>query len=147
MRIFNRKDDFDERVSQIEDVDNNQQEVESSRGKTKTKANSFVSDIMGGDVLSKDSFVNLFPFFLYVVLLSMIYITNVYVAEDMSRAIARLNRKAEDLHVEYVYLQSEITKVTKQSNMVDMLKNKGIKESVEPLKKIVVREKGGADED
>ena len=64
--------------------------MESSRGKTKTKANSFVSDIMGGDVLSKDSFVNLFPFFLYIVLLSMIYITNVYVAEDMSREIARL---------------------------------------------------------
>ena len=76
----------------------------------------------------------------------MLYITNVYIAEDVSRSIAKANRKVEDLHVEYVYLKSEITKITKQSNMVEMLKNKGIKESVEPLKKIVVEEKGGGDE-
>lgn len=111
------------------------------------KSNRIIADIMGGDIFSKDGFVNLFPFFLYIVLLSMLYITNVYVAEDMSRETARLNRKVEDLHVEYVYLQSEITKITKQSNMADMLKSKGIKESVEPLKRIVVTKEGGRDED
>lgn len=115
-------------------------------GKT-NKANRIIADIMGGDVFSKDSFINLFPFFLYIVLLSMLYITNVYIAEDMGRETVRLERKAEDLRVEYVYLQSEITKITKQSNMVDMLKAKGIKESVEPLKKIVVVKEGGRDED
>jgi len=57
-----------------------------------------------------------------------------------------LNRKAEDLHVEYVFLESEITKITMQSNLAKMLKDKGIKESVEPLKKIVVRKEGGVDE-
>ncbi len=111
------------------------------------KSNRIIADIMGGDFFSKDGFVNLFPFFLYIVLLSMLYITNVYIAEDMGRETVRLERKAEDLRVEYVYLQSEITKITKQSNMVDMLKAKGIKESVEPLKKIVVVKEGGRDED
>ena len=42
------------------------------------KSNRIIADIMGGDIFSKDSFVNLFPFFLYIVLLSMLYITNVY---------------------------------------------------------------------
>ena len=102
---------------------------------------------MGGDMFSKDGFVSLFPFFLYVVGLLMLYITNVYIAEDVSRDIAKSNRRIEDLHVEYVYLKSEITKITKQSNMVNMLKDKGIKESVEPLKKIVVEKEGGRDED
>lgn len=111
------------------------------------KTNRIIADIMGGDMFSKDGFVNLFPFFIYIVFLSMLYITNVYIAEDMSREVARLERKAEELHVEYVYLQSEITKITKQSNMADMLKSKGIKESVEPLKKIVVTKEGGRDED
>lgn len=113
----------------------------------KTNLNRLIVDIIGGDIFSKDSFVSLFPFFFYIVFLSMFYITNIYIAEDMSREIASLNRKVEDLHVEYVYLESEITKITKQSNMVDMLKNKGIKESVEPLKKIVVDKEGGRDED
>ena len=118
-----------------------------SSPKKKAKVNRLIVDIMGGDVFSKDGFVGLFPFVFYIVFLSMLYITNVYIAEDMSREIAGLNRKIEDLHVEYVYLESEITKITKQSNMVNMLKNKGIKESVEPLRKIVVDEKGGRYED
>lgn len=115
--------------------------------KKRAKVNRLIADIMGGDVFSKDGFVGLFPFFFYIVFLSMLYITNVYVAEDISRDIAKSNRRIEDLHVEYVYLKSEITKITKQSNMVNMLKDKGIKESVEPLRKIVVEKKGGRNED
>ena len=105
-----------------------------------------VSGVMGGAMFSKDNFVSLFPFLFYVVGLLILYITNVYIAEDVSRDIDKLNRKAEDLHVEYVFLESEITKITMQSNLAKMLKDKGIKESVEPLKKIVVRKEGGVDE-
>lgn len=111
--------------------------------KKRSKVNKTVSDIMGGNILSKDSFVRSFPFILYVVFLSMLYITNVYVAEDINREISKLKTKTENLHVEYVYLKSEITSITKQSNMANMLKDKGIKESVEPLKRIVVEKKGG----
>ena len=109
------------------------------------KASKVISDVLGGTMFSKDNFVSLFPFFFYVVGLLMLYITNVYIAEDVSRDIDKLNREAENLHVEYVYLDSEITRITKQSNLAVMLKDKGIKESVEPLRKIVVEE-GGRDE-
>lgn len=140
MRFLNNRNDDDELLS-VDDVDVQSQAEPKSRGKS--KANRLVADIMGGDIFTKDGFVSLFPFLIYIVFLSMFYITNVYIAEDMSREIARLNRKVEDLHVEYVYLKSEITKVTKQSNMAVMLKNKGIKESVEPLRRIVVEKEGG----
>ena len=83
------------------------------------KAGKVISDVLGGTMFSKDNFVSLFPFFFYVVGLLMLYITNVYIAE--------------------------ITRITKQSNLAVMLKDKGIKESVEPLRKIVVEE-GGRDE-
>lgn len=109
------------------------------------KAGKVISDVLGGTMFSKDNFVSLFPFFFYVVGLLMLYITNVYIAEDVSRDIDKLNREAENLHVEYVYLDSEITRITKQSNLAVMLKDRGIKESVEPLRKIVVEE-GGRDE-
>ena len=111
-----------------------------------SKANKAFSEIMGGTMLSKDGFVTLFPFLIYVVFLSMLYITNVYLAEDMSRESAQLKKKVENLHVEYVYLKSEITSLTKQSNMVKMLERNGIKESVDPLKKIVVEKEGGRHE-
>ena len=130
----------------MEDVVACEQTDSEVKSKKRAKVNKLIADIMGGDMFMKDGFVGLFPFFFYIVFLSMLYITNVYMAEDISRDIVKSNRKIEDLHVEYVYLKSEITKITKQSNMVNMLKNKGIKESVEPLKKIVVEEKGGGDE-
>ncbi|MBR4155940.1 MAG: hypothetical protein IKU01_04450 [Bacteroidales bacterium] len=114
--------------------------------KQRGKANKAISDIMGGSILTKDVFVKNFPFVIYVVALSMLYITNIYVAEDVNREISRLKAQTENLHVEYVYLKSEITSVTKQSNMARMLKDKGIKESVEPLKRIVVEKKGGRDD-
>ncbi len=134
----------------VEDVDSQEQVVAPRSSSFRTvlvKVRNAVASVMGGDIFSKDGFVGLFPFFFYIVFLAMLYITNVYIAEDVSRNIAKSNREIEELHVEYVYLKSEITKITKQSNMVNMLKNKGIKESVEPLRQIVVEEKGGRDED
>ncbi len=119
-----------------------QPEPESVSSKRK-KTNKVVADVMGGEMFSRESFVKMFPFILYIVFLSMMYITNVYIAEDMNREVARLKLKSENLHVEYVYLKSEITSITKQSNMVKMLKKQGIKESVDPLKKIVVEKEGG----
>ena len=133
MRIFNRINE-DPEEGLVGGVDS---------PKKRAKVNRLIVDIVGGDVFSKDGFVGMFPFVFYIVFLSMLYITNIYIAEDMSREIAALNRKVEDLHVEYVYLKSEITKVTKQSNMAVMLKDKGIKESVEPLRRIVVEKEGG----
>lgn len=113
----------------------------------KNNINRTIADVMGGNIFSKDSFVNFFPFLIYLVALSMLYITNIYIAEDTSREISKMNAKAEDLYVEYVYLRSEITETTKQSNLAKMLKNKGIKESLEPMKKITVEKGGGAYED
>lgn len=121
------------------------QPVEKKKSKV-NKANKTFFEIIGGKMLSKDGFVKMLCFILYIVLLLMLYITNVYVAEDINRDIYKQNRISEELRVEYVFLKSEITKITKQSNLVRMLKNKGIKESVEPLRVIVVKEEGGDDE-
>lgn len=113
----------------------------------KNNINRTIADVMGGNFFSKDSFVNFFPFLIYIVVLSMLYITNIYIAEDTSREISKMNAKAEDLYVEYVYMKSDVTEATKQSNLAKMLKNKGIKESLEPMKMIRVEKKGGLDED
>ena len=105
-----------------------------------------VSYVMSGAVFSKEAVVKSFPFILYVVFLLMLYIGNIYVAEDISREISRFNRLSEERYVEYIYLKSEVTSITKQSNLARMLKNTGIKESVDPFKKIVVPKEGGEDD-
>ena len=63
MKFLNNRNDDDELLS-VDDVDVQGQAVPASepKSKGKSKANSLIADIMGGDIFTKDSFVNLFPF-------------------------------------------------------------------------------------
>ncbi len=100
---------------------------------------SFFNNYLGGDVFSKKTVIKQLPFVLYVVFLLMLYITNTYIAEDINREVLTKTKHLEDLHVEYIYNKSEIIRMTKQSELAKVLKDKGIKESVEPLKKITIK--------
>lgn len=137
MKSFNKK--IEEPETRDEVAEENPEKVQPLE---KPKKTGFLS-LLKGDVLVKDEFIRLFPFFIYVVVLLMLCIGNTYLAEDVNREIADLNKKEENLYVEYVYYKSEITKYTKQSNLVRKLEKKGIKESVVPLRKIVYEKEGG----
>lgn len=104
----------------------------------KKKKGSFFKNYLGGDVFSKGAVVRQLPFILYVVLLVMLYISNTYWAEDMRLDIKNKNRILENMRVESVSLNAEITRLSRQSELVKALQYKGIKESVEPVKRIVV---------
>ena len=100
---------------------------------------SFFKNYLGGDVFSKDSVIKQLPFLLYVVFLLMVYISNTYIAEDMKLDIIKSNKILEERRVEYISIKSEITTRTKQSELSKKLGVKGIKETIEPVKKIVVK--------
>lgn len=106
---------------------------------SKENKGSFFKNYLGGDVFSKDSVVKQLPFVLYVVFLLMIYISNTYIAEDMKLDIIKTTKVLEEKRVEYISIKSEITTRTKQSELSKKLGGKGIKETIEPVKKIVVK--------
>lgn len=106
---------------------------------SREKKSSFFKNYLGGDVFSKDSVIKQLPFLLYVVFLLMVYISNTYIAEDMKLDIIKSNKILEERRVEYISIKSEITTRTKQSELSKKLDVKGIKETVEPIKKIVVK--------
>jgi hypothetical protein len=130
----------------IEEPEINDETIEKKTDKVerhKEVKKSSIAAVLEGDILVKEGFVKLFPFLMYVVFLLMLCIANTYIAEDVNREVAKLNKMEESLHVEYVYYKSEITKSTTQSNLVKKLAKKGIKESVVPLRKIVAEKEGG----
>ena len=108
---------------------------------SKENKGSLISYYLGGDVFSKKKVVKQLPFLLYVVFLLMIYISNTYIAEDMKADIKKTSRLIEEKRIEYVTACSEITTLSKQSELAKKLKNRGIKESVEPAIKLVIEEK------
>ena len=140
MKNVNRK--IEEPESKEEDVVETEKSIQPKTERVTKSKRTFI-DIIGGDILATDKFVSLFPFLIYVVALMMLWISNTYYAEDMNREIADLNKRKEDLYVENMYLKSEITKISKQSTLVKKLKKQGIKESVVPMKKIVIEKEGG----
>ena len=107
-------------------------EKKKNRGKT-------IMSILGGSFLVKD-FAKQLPFMIYVTVLLMILISNTYFAEECNREIAKTTKELNDLHVEYIQLKSAIMEASKQSVLARKLKDTGIKEPVEPLKRINANE-------
>lgn len=95
-----------------------------------------VMNILGGNFLVKETFAKQLPFVVYVTFMLMFIITNTYIAEERSREIARNTRTLNDLHVEYIQLKSSIMQASKQSVLARKLYGIGIKEPVEPVKRI-----------
>lgn len=106
-----------------------------AKGK-KGKGGNTVMTILGGNFLIKEKFTKQFPFMVYITILLMAIINNTYIAEEYNREIATTTKKLNDLQVEYIQLKSSIMEASKQSVLSKKLRPIGIKEPVEPLRRI-----------
>lgn len=78
------------------------------------------------------------PFIFFMVVLGMLYITNIHILENKVRKIEKLNKEVKELSWEYKTRKAELmykSKLTEVAHMVDTL---GIKELTAPPKKIIV---------
>lgn len=96
-------------------------------------------DLLGGDFLAYNWVRRQVNYVFFLAAIALIYIGNSYYAEDMSRKIDDLNRELKELHYEYISAKSELMQQTKQSTIATRLNKSGLKESVEPVRKIIIR--------
>ena len=96
--------------------------------------------VLGGNYLVRENLTKQFPFMVFITILLMAIITNTYVAEERSREVAQTTRRLNDLQVEYIQVKSAIMEASKQSVLSKKLKGTGIKETIEPLKRINIDE-------
>lgn len=99
-----------------------------------------VMNVLGGGYLAREKFVKQFPFMVTITVLLMVLITNTYIAEERNREIARTSRKLNDLQVEYIQLKSAIMQASKQSVLSKKLASTGIKDPMDPVKRINIVE-------
>ncbi|MCX8490772.1 MAG: FtsL-like putative cell division protein [Cyclobacteriaceae bacterium] len=85
--------------------------------------------------------VQYLPKILFVVLLSLIYISNTHYAEKTTRQIDRAQTEVQDLRADYTTLKSDVMFASKQSEVARRVKPLGLKESLNPPFKIVVKDK------
>jgi hypothetical protein len=83
--------------------------------------------------------VQYLPKILFVVLLSLIYISNTHYAEKTTRQIDRAQSEVEDLRADYTTLKSDVMFASKQSEVARRVKPLGLRESLTPPFKVVVK--------
>lgn len=108
--------------------------------KQKKKGGKTVMNVLGGRFLVREQFSKQFPFMVYVTVLLMVIITNTYIAEEKNRKLAEYGKRLYDLQVEYVQVKSEIMEASKQSVLAKKLEGTGLKEAVEPMRRISIEE-------
>lgn len=93
--------------------------------------------IFDGSFLTKKTAISLLPFLLYLTLLAIIYIANSYEAERIIIESDRIKKELKELRYEFITTETELTSISKQSEVAKRLDPLGIKESTTPPRKIL----------
>lgn len=106
----------------------------------KKKSRKTLREVLDGSLLGTDWFVNNIVFVIFLALLAVIYISNRYHAEKVMRESMQLQEQVEELRAEATSIASRLMGISKQSEVVKMIKEKelGLIEAVEPPGKIVI---------
>ena len=127
------------KVVEEEERDLQEEELETPEEPTKEgNATLFFRKLFTEGVISKESASGVFPFIIFLCFLVMIYIANSHWTMKNIRNIDKLSKEIKELSWEYKSLKADLmfkSKMTEVAKKVDTL---GLKELIEPPKKIVV---------
>jgi hypothetical protein len=97
-----------------------------------------VHSMLDGTFLTKGRFRRAMPFIIFLMILGVIYISNIFRVEKTKRQIDDLEEDLRELRYEYITSRSKLMDESKPSKIVTKLKDTGIGESMDPPKKIMV---------
>ncbi len=100
-----------------------------------------VSNVVSGNFLSKETTIKNFPFIFFLSFLAICYIANGYYADDQVRKVNKLTNEIKELKTQYIVVKDSLVVKSKQTEVAKSLalQQTGIKESVVPPKKIIVK--------
>lgn len=87
--------------------------------------------LFSGRYLENDDVVKLIPFFIYLIIIGIVYITNGNIADKKIREINKLNKELKELRAQYIITKSELMFLSKQSEIAKRTEALGIKESTQ----------------
>lgn len=100
-----------------------------------------VGSVLTGAFLSKERALKALPFIFFLTFVTLLYIANGYYAEGQIRKQNKLTNELKELRSEFIISKSELSDLSKQSEVAKRLEATGVKESVEPPRKILVNSK------
>ncbi len=117
-----------------------EQEIQpESKEKVEIPKNFFTMMFTEG-VISKEAATDMLPFIIYVAFLAMIYISNQHFAENNVRNIDKLNKEVKELSWDFKTIKADLMLKSTQTEVAKQVDTLGLKEPIEPPKKIVITE-------
>jgi len=104
---------------------------------TRKKVGKSVHDLLDGSFLTGHKFIKAMPFIIFLMILGVVYITNIFHVERTKRQIDNLEEELRELRYEYVTSRSKLMFESKPSEIANKLKEKGIGETSTPPRKII----------
>ena len=105
---------------------------------TRKKLGKSMHSMLDGTFLTRDKFKRALPFILFLIVLGVIYITNIFHVERTKRQIDDLEEELRELRYEYISSRSKLMYESKPSEIAVKLEETGIRESIVPPRKIMI---------
>ncbi len=99
-----------------------------------------VKDYIDGQKFNRDYLIDQLPFLLFLSFLAIIYISNQFHAEKLVNEVNKLKKERVEKRAEYISAASDLMKITRQSEVIELLKEDGLalKPLTSPPKKIII---------
>lgn len=117
------------------------EEVKSQKPVRENKMMRGMVDVVSGSFLSRETTLKNLPYVFFLSFLAICYIANGYYADDQVRKVNRLTNEIKELRTRYIVVKDSLVVKSKQTEVAKSLakQQSGIKESVVPPKKILIR--------
>lgn len=113
---------------------------EKRRLKVNKKHSESISQIMNGEFLTKDFFMNNLLYIFFVVFLMVIMVSKGYYLNQLNNDISKEERLLRNINADYVETRAKLEEMTRRGEMIEKLKPLGLIETVNPVKVIRVKE-------
>jgi cell division protein FtsL len=109
-------------------------------GKKESSQNIF-AQVIKGDILAKDWVLNNLGFIFFILFLLVLSVTKGYYGKQMQRDINELQTEVDGKTAEFVENKAKLEEMTSRYQLVQKLKERGLKETVNPAKVIRIKKK------
>jgi Bacteriodetes cell division protein (FtsL-like) len=107
---------------------------------SREKLGKSMHSVLDGTFLTKKRVIRGLPFVLFLLVLGILYITNIFRVERTKRQLDNLEENLRELRYEYISSQSKLMFESKPSEVSQKLAETGIRESLVPPAKLKVTE-------
>ncbi|MDX1652829.1 MAG: FtsL-like putative cell division protein [Brumimicrobium sp.] len=116
-----------------------QAKKKSRLGKAARKQSQTFVQIMNGDFLTKDFFLNNLTYIFFVVFLLILMVSKGYYVNQLSGDISKTEEELSEITADFVETKAKLEERTRRTELIEKLNPLGLRETVNPTK--VIRKK------